>query len=165
MLMAFIVGACGSSQDVATSKGASSEEQMKIYEAQFRPSDYDPDVKTLLEKKKEALQEEERTTSETAAPQAPETAPGFRVQVFSSTSIDEANAAKAEVESAFPDIWFYLVYDSPTYKIRAGDFLNRFEAERFAKQCSEKKYKDAWIVPDKIIKNPPPRPAPQPDQK
>ena len=90
---------------------------------------------------------------------------GFRVQIYSSTSIDEANAKVAEVQGILPMEWFYVVYDAPAYEIRAGNFLKRFDADKFVRQLSDRGYRDAWVVPEKVFKNPPPRPpSPEEDQ-
>ncbi len=82
---------------------------------------------------------------------------GFRVQLFSTPEIDEANKKKVQAEAAFPDEWFYVVYDQPTYKLRGGNFVNRAGADAFAKYLTGKGFPDAWIVPEKIVKNPRPR--------
>jgi hypothetical protein len=89
--------------------------------------------------------------------QAPiETVQGFRVQVFSTTSIDEANARKAELEEAIPQERVYLDFDPPTYKIRAGNFLTRYDADRFVRFLSDKGFTGGWAVPQRVFKNPPP---------
>lgn len=85
---------------------------------------------------------------------------GFRVQLFSTPQIDEANAKKAKAEAAFPDEWFFVVYDAPTYKLRGGNFVNRAGADAFAKHLTEKGFPDSWTVPEKIVKNPRPRTQP-----
>lgn len=82
---------------------------------------------------------------------------GYRVQLFSTSEIDDANAKKARAEAAFPDEWFYVVYDAPRYKLRGGNFVNRSSADAFAKHLTEKGFPDAWTVPEKILKNPQPR--------
>jgi hypothetical protein len=89
----------------------------------------------------------------------PDQAPGYRVQLISTTSIDEAKARKLYAESLFPAEWFYLQYDPPTYKIRAGNFLIRFDADRFRSQAVERGFAGAWVVPEHVFKNPPPPPA------
>jgi hypothetical protein len=45
----------------------------------------------------------------------------------------------------------YVVYDAPVYKIRVGDFVNRYEANQRLPEFTEKGYRDAWIVPDRIV--------------
>jgi hypothetical protein len=91
--------------------------------------------------------------------------PGFRVQIFSSTDIDEANGMKTAAEVRFPAEWFYLVYEPPAYKVRVGDFQQRYDADRCAKTLREGGYSDSWIVPDRVLKTPPVKPATPPDGK
>jgi hypothetical protein len=126
---------------------------LRKYETDFNPSDYNPDPRELMIKAGDVEEVEEIPVKQSpSAP--PELVPGFRVQIAASTSIDEASSRKEEAESLFPETLFYLVYDAPTYKIRAGDFLTRFEADRFARQLAEKGFRDSWIVPDRVYKNP-----------
>ncbi len=90
---------------------------------------------------------------------------GFRVQLFSTSEIDDANAKKAKAENSFPDEWFYVVYDQPTYKLRGGNFVNRTAADAFAKHLTGKGFPDAWTVPEKIVKNPRPRTQTHPESQ
>ncbi len=82
---------------------------------------------------------------------------GFRVQLFSTSQIDEVNAKKARAEAAFPEQWFYVVYEAPMYKLRGGNFVHRTEADSYAKYLTNKGFPDAWVVPEKILTNPQPR--------
>jgi hypothetical protein len=150
---------CAASKDSKKSNDAAEfTKELRKYEATFQPSDYNPDVTRILKEEKESTSLQGDVPVEQATEQPAELLPGFRVQIFSSTSIDEANSKLAEVQGILPLEWFYLVYDPPAYKIRGGNFLTRFEAEKFAKQLSDRGYRDAWVVPEKVFKNPPPRP-------
>ena len=130
------------------------------YELTFRPSDYDPRPDSSHGTEAAVPSLESVPATDTAGIIPPELVAGFRVQLFSSRDIDEAKGKKAEAEEQFPDEWFYLEYDPPTYKIRAGNFLSRFDADRFRKIVTERGYADAWVVPEKVYKHPaapPPR--------
>jgi hypothetical protein len=161
---ALFMGGCASTRMPAEKAKETPGERMRRFEADFRPSDYDrtPEREPgAVEGRSEAPVDS--TPAPVTAP-APEQEPGFRIQIFSTTSIDEANARKAVAEEQFPNEWFYLEYDQPTYKIRAGNFRTRFAAERFLDQLTEKGFPGAWVVPEKVFKNPPPpppRPAPE----
>ena len=50
-----------------------------------------------------------------------------------------------------------MIYDSPYYKVRVGDFLSRPETNQLLKALMERGYDEAWIVADRVLKNPPPR--------
>jgi len=153
LIVAIALASCGPSKETPKRE----KEQMDLYEADFRPSDYDQDPDSLFQAKQGT--EEEKHDVDIVVPPESQLIQGFRVQLYSSSSIDSAIARKAEVESLFPGEWFYLVYDPPTYKIRAGNFQTRFDADRFSRLLAEKGYHEAWVVPEKIYRNPPPRPA------
>ena len=126
-------------------------------EKEFTPSEFDRPPEVLLE----GLTAEARdSVVEVATPSPltePELIPGFRVQIYSSSDIDEANAIKTAAEEQFTTEKFYIVYDPPIYKVRAGDFASRHEADRFARALKEGGYSDSWIVPDRVTKRLPPR--------
>ncbi len=78
---------------------------------------------------------------------------GFRIQIYSSSNRnarEESNKARAEFISRFPDIPSYPLYAEPGYfKIRAGDFRTRTEAEKVF-QAVSRDFPDAYLVPDII---------------
>ncbi len=163
--VAVIFSGCGGSRDASRSdESSNATEEMRKQEALFNPSEYNQDVKAFLQEefRKEALRKE--TPKDIANPAPPDLVPGFRVQIFASTNIDEATKQKEAAEGIFPDEWFYLIYDPPTYKARAGNFISRFEADRFLKQVSQSGFRDAWVVPDRVYKNPLPRSAQPPPE-
>jgi hypothetical protein len=132
------------------------DEALEKYEAEFRPSDHDPEPASKGgQTGVETITEPDTASVEPSSNGSTEMVPGFRVQIFSSANIDEANAKKAEGEALFPEELFYVEYDPPTYKVRAGNFQNRFEAERFAKQASARGFQNAWTVPERVYKQPP----------
>ncbi len=136
---------------------------MDEYEKDFRPSDYDMDVKVFLSEMKKG-KDVRVNPAEPVVVEPPVVVPGYRVQLFATPEIDEANAKKNEAETAFPGQWFYLEYDPPTYKLRAGNFLNRNDADSYARYLAENGFPDAWIVPERVVKNIQPRIAPQPQE-
>jgi hypothetical protein len=157
--VALLLSACGSTKEAAKPERTDSGymDDLRKYEAQFRPSDYDVEIEAILKADKENTLKEKETPAQTGQIRPQELVTGFRVQIYSSTNIDQANEKKAQAEARFPGEWFYIVYDPPTYKLRAGNFLARFEADRFAQHLAEEGYRDAWIVPERVYKNPPPR--------
>jgi len=56
--------------------------------------------------------------------------PGWRIQVFSSPSMSEANAQKSAVLNNLSDIKTTIVFEAPNYKVRIGNYRNRFDAYR-----------------------------------
>jgi hypothetical protein len=157
LVIVLTTAGCGGAKKAQQSEHASEASVLEEYEADFQPSDYDVDVATVFselrkEKGKENLPTEIGPTVET-----PIFVPGYRVQLFATTDIDEANSQKAMAQAAFPNEWFTIEYDPPTYKLRAGNFLSRTDAEAFAQILQSSGYHDAWVVPDRVQKNAPTR--------
>ncbi len=74
---------------------------------------------------------------------------GYRIQVYFGGNRQKASEVKLEFSSKYPDVPAYLTYQQPNYKIRVGDFLNRFEAQKFMKQL-DGLYPTLFIVPDEV---------------
>lgn len=58
---------------------------------------------------------------------------GYRVQIFDDnnprTASAQAKAAERHIESAFPNMRTYVTFNSPYWRVKAGDFRTRAEAE------------------------------------
>lgn len=155
VLLGVTFSSCGTSGKTSGNTTASMSDLHKV-EAEFDPSQYNPEVEGLVKKETPGQNPTEPPVGVTN-PAPPELVQGFRVQIHASTSIDQTSKKKALAEEQFPDEWFYMVYDPPTYKLRAGNFLTRFEADRFLKELKEAGFLDSWIVPDRVTQNPGPR--------
>lgn len=157
LLITFITG-CGTTK--RTDKASRNEELKEFlakYEKTFDPSSYNPDVESIkTEEKKIFIELESANNTEIALP---ETLPGFRIQVLFTTEIEEANKIRDSLNNTLPDEWVYIIFDTPYYKVRVGNFIDRYEAQKLLKKLTSSGYNEAWIVPDRIIKNPPPRPT------
>jgi hypothetical protein len=166
LITAAVVSGCSpSGQTTTVDRTKEHEEQVRDAEAGFRPSDHDPLPVTKGSPESLSIDTLHATTrGDSPSPTPSEMVQGFRVQVYSTTLIDRASSQKTELETMFPDEWFYLDYESPSYRIRAGNFLTRLDADRFARLMNEKGYADAWVVPERVYKvigkRPPPPPAP-----
>lgn len=139
-------------------------EKMHIFEKSFRPSEYDSDIQLKTKNDSAISQKDSSSRSFTATPDTisvapPDTVQGYRIQVLATNDFDEATAVRASLNAALPNLWVYVVYDAPTYKVRVGDYLSRTDAYFSLDSLVTMGYKDAWIVPDKVIKNPPPKPS------
>jgi hypothetical protein len=157
-----VIAACGSSREGDSGKKEADAMTLRDAEKEFDPSQYNPPVEEFLRPEPSATTGEPNPPMDIGAPAPAELIYGFRVQMFASTNIDDVSAQKEIAEEMFPGEWFYLVYDPPTYKLRAGNFLSRFEADRFLKQVTERGYRDSWIVPDRVYKDIAPRPEEPP---
>ena len=158
LIPAALLSACTPGRETThESPSSAPQDPMTRFEADFRPSDHD----TLPASPSHAgaplmRQDRDNPGNAATAEGEGELVQGFRVQIYSTTDIDAAKAKKLEAESYFPSEWFYLQYDPPTYKIRGGNFLQRYEAERFVRLAAEKGFADSWAVPEKVFKQAPP---------
>jgi SPOR domain len=152
VLFSLLTG-CSSSKETGASETDASVAGMRKSEEDFRPSDYDQPVDSFFhaEDLKRSLPNDTVDTLSETTPA--EQIQGYRVQIYSSSSIDSANTHKGIAEKDFPTTMFYLVYDPPTYKVRGGNFQSRFDADRFTREIVQKGYEDGWVVPDRIFKD------------
>lgn len=80
---------------------------------------------------------------------------GFRVQVISTRDRTKALNTKAELLTRFPEEKAYTVYQSPYFKVRIGNFINKEDAETFRKSLSRLYPEGVFVVPDVIDYTPP----------
>jgi hypothetical protein len=154
---------CGGQSQTARDVPADQADQVRSFEADFDPSSVEPAPGSAARHVLPDSGGGPADLNHDSAPAQTEMVQGFRVQVFSTTSIDEANAKKAEVEAAIPQERIYLDFDPPAYKLRAGNFLTRHDADRFVRFLADRGFSGAWAVPQRVLKNPPPSPAPATD--
>lgn len=66
---------------------------------------------------------------------------GYRVQVFSDsnsrTAQNEANRKADAIAERFPDYKPYIIYDSPHWRLRVGNFRTKEEAENAAQELKD----------------------------
>jgi hypothetical protein len=74
---------------------------------------------------------------------------GFRVQLFATADRDVAQNARAVAEERL-GMPVYLDLDGGVYKIRAGDFVRREDADAALPLARAQFYPDAWVVPAKV---------------
>lgn len=77
---------------------------------------------------------------------------GFRVQIFTGPERRDAYNAQAKFQQQFPDIRSYIIYNEPNFKVRAGDFRARLDAEKLQNEL-KKWFPGTFIISEKI--NPP----------
>ena len=74
---------------------------------------------------------------------------GYRLQLFESSTVDEANKIMTKYGKSLNDS-IYLVFDAPLYKIQYGDFVTKDQAELVKAELRKKGYKKVWIVRSRI---------------
>jgi hypothetical protein len=74
-----------------------------------------------------------------------QTVPGYQVQLLQT---EDAKLGRAAVRDAIlalnTDV--EIIYEAPYYKVRAGRFTNRYDAEQLQNLASEKGYANCWVV-------------------
>ena len=100
----------------------------------------DPRLDLLVKKQ---IQINEETSRE-----ARKSGKGFRLMIISTSNRDEAVAAKTKVYTYFPELKAYLWHQSPYYKLKAGNFKDRKEAEEYQKRLNVYFPKGVFIMND-----------------
>jgi SPOR domain len=75
---------------------------------------------------------------------------GYRLQVLSTRSREEAFKLKTALLQKFPDQETYIMFQSPYFKVRIGNFFHRPDAESFKNRFLQKFSQNAYIVDDAI---------------
>ena len=75
---------------------------------------------------------------------------GFRLMIISTNNRDEALAAKTKVYTFFPDLKAYMWYQSPYFRVKAGNFKDRKDAEAYQRRLNTYFPKGVFIMKDII---------------
>lgn len=75
---------------------------------------------------------------------------GFRIQIISTPKRDDAFNAKANLEAQFPGEKTYIVYQSPNFKVRIGNFTRREDANKFKAELNKVFPNGVYIVDDAV---------------
>ncbi len=82
---------------------------------------------------------------------------GYRVQLANITDEARAKAIEKRAHSLFKTV--YIFFQSPSYKVRAGDYTHRADADAAANEARRMGFRGAWVVPDQVniyVGGPPP---------
>ena len=102
----------------------------------------DPRADALVKKQAEINERSKKISGRTMR--------GYRLLVLNTNSRDEAIAAKTKVYTHFPDQKAYLTYQSPFFKLKAGNFQTRDEAKRYQSLMNTIFPKGVFIISDVI---------------
>ena len=75
---------------------------------------------------------------------------GYRLMIINTNKRNEAIDAKTKIYTYFPELKAYLSYQSPYFKLRAGNFKTRDEAEKYRKMMTTMFPKGVFILNDII---------------
>jgi len=74
---------------------------------------------------------------------------GFRIQIFESMVSSIARAEAKRFQNILGDT-VYLYFETPLYKLRIGNYIDRKKAEKAISAINRLGAKDSWIVRTKI---------------
>ena len=92
-----------------------------------------------------AMEEEVYQPAETP-PATPAQVFGFRIQIFASSTNNNANRVANDARAVFGNQSVYVDHVVPYYKVRVGDCLTREEAEALRRQALNLGFAGAFIV-------------------
>ncbi len=75
---------------------------------------------------------------------------GYRLMVLNTNKREDAIAAKTKVYTYFPELKAYLTYQAPFFRLKAGNFKTRDEADKYKKEMAPLFPKGVFILNDTI---------------
>ena len=102
----------------------------------------DPRLGLLVRKQAQINEETTRNSRRTMS--------GFRIQIVNSTDTNVAIDAKTKVYQLYPELKAYLLFQSPYYRIKVGNFKTRSEAETYMKSLQRNFSGTIFILKDII---------------
>ncbi|HXA01955.1 MAG TPA: SPOR domain-containing protein [Cytophagaceae bacterium] len=76
-------------------------------------------------------------------------AEGYRIQVYSGPSREEANMARDKVLDIIPDVDVYPIFRQPVFRVTVGDYTDRLEANGAFVKLKDY-FQNAILVPARI---------------
>ena len=74
---------------------------------------------------------------------------GYRLQVYYNSDKKLVNSQRMKFIKKYRELETLITYDSPNYILRAGDFMNKNEAEEVRKKI-RKNFPEAFVIKTKI---------------
>ena len=102
----------------------------------------DPRIDLLVKKQAEINDETTRNARKVGR--------GFRLLVINTNKREEAISAKTKLYQYFPELKSYLLYQSPYYKLKAGNFKERKDAENYQKKLNAFFPRGVFVMNDLI---------------
>lgn len=102
----------------------------------------DPRLDLLIKKQAEINEETTRNARKVAR--------GFRLLVINTNNREEAINAKTKLYQYFPELRSYLIYQSPYFKLKAGNFREKKDAENYQQRLNKVFPKGVFIMSDLI---------------
>jgi hypothetical protein len=112
-----------------------------------------PDSNTVIVNKDpriDLLIKKQASINEVTSREGRRTDKGFRLMIISTTNRDEAISAKTKIYTYFPELKAYLWYQSPYFRVKAGNFKDRKDAEAYQKRMNSYFPRGVFIMKDVI---------------
>lgn len=106
----------------------------------------DPRLPLLVKKQAQINEETTRNSRRTM--------PGYRIQIVNTTDRNGAINAKSKVYQLYPELKAYLIFQSPYYRIRVGNFKTQSEAQTYMRSLSDTFKGSVFVVRDVIEVSP-----------
>lgn len=100
--------------------------------------DLGPEIESLLDRHKNMDQNQQEKMVK-----------GFRIQLYAGLDRSASDKMKVDFMALWPDVQVFQTYSRPTFKVRAGNFLTRTEAEMFCQRVKHH-FSGAFVVPELI---------------
>jgi hypothetical protein len=155
-ILVLLISGCSTTRSLMTEDKHSKDEEKKsgIVNEFFDPlilNDEDLKVKKTISIESQSNQVEQNLSRADSSYQKPEITPGYRVQICAVSEEDRAKQIQRDALLKFIDQEVYLIYDTPYYKVRVGNCLTRYEADKLQQLAVEKGFDDAWVVRTNIV--------------
>ncbi|MHB8578819.1 MAG: hypothetical protein ACYDA4_03035 [Ignavibacteriaceae bacterium] len=159
--MSILIASCGTSVATRYEQKPSSKENLiketkKIKDQEnFDLTNYRtklnlPDTKNILSKKNIVWYNYKNTPDTSSTKVVVETAQGYRILVYTSDNLDEADSTKSDVADKTNRQDVYIVFDPPFYKVEVGDFRVMEDAKNLNFQLKQVGYGDSRVISSKI---------------
>jgi hypothetical protein len=153
-----LLGGCRPSEEsrreeeaAPSTRGGEEKAPLSTYEKTFNPALFDQEIRDVPRTQEITKEQGTVGNQEDSLVVESELAQGFRVQIFATANIDDANAMKMAAAEREPEDSIYVVFDPPLYKVRLGDFRTRIEANQKLASLVDMGFPDAWVVSDRIF--------------
>ena len=113
-----------------------------------------PTVKLIKDPRVDVLEKKHIEINEFNTRDARRFVQGYRLLVINTNDRNKANEAKAKAYKTFPELKAYLVYQSPFYKLKVGNFKDQKEADVYLKKVQLYFPATVYIIRDMIEVNP-----------
>ena len=107
-------------------------------------------VKVHKDPRLDLLVKKQAQINEESTREARRTDKGYRLMIISTNNREEAIAAKTKIYTYFPELKAYLWHQSPYYKVKAGNFKDRKDAEAYQKRMNVYFPRGVFIMKDII---------------